>query len=138
MVDKIEAGIGGLSDKTIAILGLAFKQNTDDMRESPALTICEGLVKRGATLRVYDPAAMNEAAWRLSAVKGAVSFSKDEYDAAQNAHALAIVTPWNQFRNLDLGKIKNLLISPYFFDLRNIYKREEVEKAGLYYIGVGK
>ncbi|MDR2027926.1 MAG: UDP-glucose/GDP-mannose dehydrogenase family protein [Treponema sp.] len=141
MVRKIETGLGGpgsLRGKTIAILGLAFKQNTDDMRESPAISICEGLVRGGAKLRVWDPAAMEEASWRLEAVKDSVSFTRGEYDALQGADALAILTPWNQFRNLDLDRVKNLLGSPCFFDLRNIYNRAEVEAAGLRYFAVGK
>ncbi|MFP3043034.1 UDP-glucose/GDP-mannose dehydrogenase family protein [Treponema primitia] len=141
MTDKIEAGFGGpgsLAGRTIAILGLAFKQDTDDMRESPAISICEGLVKRGAKLRVWDPAAMKEAVWRLDAIKDSVFFANGEYDAIEGAGALVILTPWNQFRNLDLVNIKKALTLPLFFDLRNIYKREEVEEAGLQYFSVGR
>jgi UDPglucose 6-dehydrogenase len=149
MVDKIEAGLGGpgsLAGKTIAILGLAFKPNTDDMRESPAITISEGLVQRGARLRVYDPAAMTEAAWRLQSITGevrdrvqeSVHFAKDEYDAINAAHALVLLTEWNQFRTLDLHRVKQLLAQPCFFDLRNVYKREDAEHAGLIYFGIGK
>jgi UDPglucose 6-dehydrogenase len=141
MVDKIEQGLGGvgfLDSKTIAILGLAFKADTDDMRESPAITICDGLVQRGANLRVWDPAAMKEASWRLASIKDRLYFAENEYDAVENAHALVILTPWNQLRNLDLYKIKSLLAQPYFFDLRNIYKRAEAEAAGLRYFGVGR
>jgi UDPglucose 6-dehydrogenase len=141
MADKIETAMGGpgsLSGKTIAILGLAFKQNTNDMRESPAITICEGLAGRGARLRVWDPAAMEEAAWRLAGIKDAVYFAADEYGAIEGSDALALVTEWNQFRNLDLARVKGLLAGPYFFDLRDIYKREEAEAAGLRYFGVGK
>jgi UDPglucose 6-dehydrogenase len=108
------------------------------MRDSPAIAICEGLVKRGAGLRVWDPAAMKEAAWRLEAIKDRVFFSSGEYDAMEGADALVILTPWNQFRNLDLVKIKKLLVHSLFFDLRNIYKREEVEDAGLLYFSVGR
>jgi UDPglucose 6-dehydrogenase len=141
MVDKIEAGLGGpgsLTGKTIAILGLAFKPNTDDMRESPAITISEGLVQRGASLRVWDPAAMQEASWRLKSIKGSVYFAKDEYDALQGAHALVLLTEWNQFRDLNLQRVKGLLTLPYFFDLRNVYTRDEVEAMGLNYFGIGK
>jgi UDPglucose 6-dehydrogenase len=141
MVDKIEAGFGGLGSldgKTIAVLGMAFKQNTDDMRDSPAIAICEGLVRRGAGLRVWDPAAMKEAVWRLGAIKDRVFFSGGEYDAIEGADALVILTPWNQFRNLDLVKVKELLTRPLFFDLRNIYKRKEVEDTGLLYFSVGR
>ncbi|MCL2440285.1 MAG: UDP-glucose/GDP-mannose dehydrogenase family protein [Treponema sp.] len=134
---KIEKILGSLSGKTIAVLGLAFKQNTDDMRESPSITICEYLDLNGAKLRVYDPAAMTEAKWRLLNVIKPIYFAKDEYDCAKNADALVIATPWNQFRNLDLAKIKENLASLNFIDLRNIYKPKEVTSAGLNYFGIG-
>jgi UDPglucose 6-dehydrogenase len=134
---KIEAVLGCLEGKTLAMLGLAFKPNTDDMRESPSLSICEYLAGRGAKLRLYDPAAMKEAEWRLAAIKNSVHFAADEYDAIQNADALIIATEWNQFRNIDLLRARELLTAPYFFDLRNIYKPEEVTSAGLRYIGIG-
>jgi UDPglucose 6-dehydrogenase len=146
MIAKIEAGLGGpgsLSGKTIAVLGLAFKQNTDDMRESPAIDICFGLVEKGAKLRLSDPAAFREASWRFTAIENAVFYAEDEYQAVEGAHALVILTPWNQYRNLDLLRIKNLLSAsaesaPGFFDLRNIYKRKEVEAAGFVYFAVGR
>ncbi|MDR2143913.1 MAG: UDP-glucose/GDP-mannose dehydrogenase family protein [Treponema sp.] len=139
-IAKIETGLGGagsLEGKTIAILGLAFKPNTDDMRESPAITICEGLAAKGARLRIWDPAAMNEALWRFDAIKDSVYRANGEYDAITGAHALVLLTEWNQFRNLDLEKVKDLLAAPCFFDLRNVYKREEVTIAGLRYFGIG-
>jgi UDPglucose 6-dehydrogenase len=138
MIDKIETGLGSLRDKTIAVLGLAFKPNTDDMRESSAITICEGLAKRGAKLRVWDPAAMGEAAWRLESIASALYFARDEYDALAGAHALVLLTEWNQFRNLDLERVKEALALPCFFDLRNVYTREEIEGAGFRYFGVGE
>jgi len=134
---KIENTLSSVKGKTIAILGLAFKQNTDDMRESPSITICEYLVSQGASLRLYDPAAMNEAVWRLESIKDSVYFAEDEYDCCAGANAVVIATPWNQFRNIDLQKIKGLLASPFFFDLRNIYNRKDVEFSGLSYYGVG-
>jgi len=134
---KIEKALGSLSGKTVAILGLAFKQNTDDMRESPSITICEYLARNGAKLRLYDPAAMNEAKWRLSSIKDSIYFASDEYDCSEGCHALVIATPWNQFRNIDLSKIKELMTSPYFFDLRNIYNSEEVNTFGFKYFGTG-
>jgi UDPglucose 6-dehydrogenase len=140
MLDKIEQGMGGtgsLREKTIAILGLAYKNNTSDMRESPAIDICEGLVKRGARLRLWDPAAMHEAVWRLKSIEKFIVFTKNEYNAMDGSHALVLTTEWNQFRNLDLIKVNELLLSPYFFDLRNIYNRGEVAAAGLHYFGVG-
>ena len=133
----IENTLGFLKGKTLTMLGLAFKPNTDDMRESPAISICEYLVSNGAKMRLYDPAAMNEAKWRLSPLKDSVYFAADEYDAMKGADALIIATEWNQFRNIDLLKVKDLISSPYFFDLRNIYKPQEVISAGLQYFGIG-
>jgi UDPglucose 6-dehydrogenase len=141
MVTKIEVVMGGPASrrgKTIAVLGLAFKPNTDDMREAPAITICEGLAQHGARLRVWDPAAMKEASWRLGSLKEAVQFAEDEYDALKGAHAAVLLTEWNQIRTLDLDRVKKLLTLPFFFDLRNIYKQEEAERAGLIYTGVGQ
>ncbi len=141
MVDKIETGLGGtgsLKGKTIAILGLAFKPNTDDMRDAPAIAICEGLVFRGATLRAWDPEAMKEASWRLESIKGSLVFAHDEYDALAGSDALVLVTEWNQLRTLDLARVKSLLRSPVFFDLRNVYKRSELEGKGFRYYGVGQ
>ncbi|MDR2663434.1 MAG: UDP-glucose/GDP-mannose dehydrogenase family protein [Treponema sp.] len=138
MVEKIETGLGGsLKGKTIAVLGLAFKQNTDDMRESPAIGICRGLVERGAYLRVSDPASFTEAKWRFADMTERLFYAQDEYQAMEGAHALAILTPWNQYRNLDLAKVKSLLVLPFFFDLRNIYSRADLENAGFTYFGVG-
>jgi len=141
MVEKIESGLGGtgsLKGKTIGMLGLAFKPNTDDMRDSPAIAVCEGLVARGARIRAWDPAAMKEAAWRLDSIKGSLVFANDEYDTLDGADALVLMTEWNQFRNLDLEKVKTLLKTPFFFDLRNVYKREDLESRGFEYFGVGK
>jgi len=140
MIDKIEQGMGGsgsLREKTIAILGLAYKNNTSDMRESPVIAICEGLVKKGACLRLYDPAAMQEAVWRLKSIEKNILFTNNEYKTMEGSHALVLATEWNQFRNLDLNKVKELLLSPFFFDLRNIYNKDEVTSAGLNYFGVG-
>ena len=134
---KIERILGTLEGKTLGILGLSFKPNTDDMRESPALSICEYLANNGAKLRVYDPAAMKEASWRLAPIKESVYFASDEYDAIAGADALVIATEWNQFRNIDLTRVKKLLKSPFFFDLRKIYKQEEIVSAGLKYYGIG-
>ncbi|HUI71875.1 MAG TPA: UDP-glucose/GDP-mannose dehydrogenase family protein, partial [Spirochaetia bacterium] len=128
MVRKIEEGMGGVAGKTIAILGLTFKPNTDDMREAPSIAICEGLVAKGAKLRVWDPAGMKEAEWRLKAIRTRVCFAADEYDAIKGADALVILTEWNQFRNLDLEKVKSNLKAPLLFDLRNIYRRSELQE----------
>lgn len=126
-----------LEGKTIAVLGLAFKPNTDDMRESPAITILEDLAAAGASFRAYDPEAMEEAAWRLEHLGRQVAFSVDEYEAMDGADALLVLTEWNQFRNLDLERVKKLLKEPNFFDLRNIYNRPLLEELGFRYFGVG-
>ena len=142
MVRKIEAGMGGaLVGKTIAILGLAYKHSTDDVREAPALEICRGLAAKGAKLRAYDPEAMKEAEWRLDSIKDSLRFAADEYDAAKGADAVVIITEWHQFRNMDLAKLKLAMRPgslPRFFDLRNIYRRDEAESAGFTYFGVGR
>ncbi len=138
MVDKVEHALGELKGAIIAILGLSFKPNTDDMREAPVLTIIEGLIRKGAVCNVYDPAAMQEARWRLKHFGQAVIFCEDEYAALKNADALVIVTEWNQFRNLDLERVKNELRRLVFIDLRNIYRRADVEQKGFHYVGVGQ
>ena len=136
---KIETALGTLHGKTIAILGLSFKPNTDDMREAPAITICHELVQSGALLRAFDPAALKEAQWRLESIKDSIYFAQDEYDAVLGTDALVIITEWNQFRNMDLIKLKNKMKpNPIFIDLRNIYKRKECEESGFSYIGVGR
>ena len=138
MVEKIIHAMGSVQGKTLAILGLAFKQNTDDMRESPALTIIEALVASGARINAYDPQAMKEAEWRLAACNHAIQYCASEYDAIEGADALVILTEWNQFRNLNLEKVKGLLKTPILFDLRNIYERKAAEAAGFTYYGVGR
>jgi UDPglucose 6-dehydrogenase len=138
MVDKIDAGMGGVAGKTIAILGLTFKPNTDDMREAPSITICEGLVARGARLRVWDPAGMKEAAWRLKDIRTQVCFAVDEYDAMKGADAVVILTEWNQFRTLEIERIQAIMNARVLFDLRNIYPRHIVEGKGFEYFSVGQ
>jgi len=138
MVNKIENAMKNVKDKTIAVLGLAFKPETDDMREAPAITIVNELYKKGANFRVYDPQALNEAKWRLENLKDKIIYCEDEYEAALNSDAVVIITEWNQFRNLDLPKLNQIMKNNYFFDLRNIYNGENVVKAGFKYYSVGK
>ena len=138
MVNKIENALGTLRGKKIALLGLSFKPNTDDMREAPSLTIIKALAEKGASVNASDPAALAEAKWRLAEVSGSLSFFEDEYGAMAGADALVIVTEWNQYRNLDLQRVKELLSSPIFFDLRNIYKRRDLEEKGFSYHAVGQ
>jgi UDPglucose 6-dehydrogenase len=138
MVEKIENGLRGVGGKTIAVLGLSFKPNTDDVRDAPSLTICAELASRGAQLRVWDPAAIKAATRQLKSFGAKIVFAHDEYDAISGSDALVIITEWNQFRNLDLVRVKGLLRSPLFFDLRNIYNRQVVMSKGFQYFGVGQ
>lgn len=134
MVPKIEKLVGDLKGKTIAILGLAFKPETDDMREAPAIDIITGLLERGATVRAYDPVAMSEAAQVLPEVH----YTADEYEAVTNADALVFVTEWNQFRALDMRRIRDLMRTPRIADLRNIYEPADMRELGFEYVGVGR
>jgi UDPglucose 6-dehydrogenase len=134
MIPKIEKLVGELKGQTVAILGLAFKPETDDMREAPAIDIISGLVERGATVRAYDPVAMTEAAKVLPKV----SFAGDEYEAVTDADALVFVTEWNQFRALDMRRVRDLMKSPRIADLRNIYDPQDMRALGFEYVGVGR
>lgn len=137
MVEKISNRLGDLKGKTLGILGLSFKPETDDMREAPSLTIIPELIKRGARIRAYDPKGINEAIERLKDYEKDIIYCANEYEVMKGSDALVLITEWNQFRRLDLYHVRELLANPVFFDLRNVYEREEVEKAGIEYIGVG-
>ncbi len=134
MVEKIKNVLGGLRGKTLGILGLSFKPNTDDIRESPAIAIVKELKRAGARLKAFDPAAGSAAA---NEVRG-LMICDDIESVARGADALVIITEWNQFRNLDLTKIKKLLKKPILIDLRNIYLPARVRAAGLKYVGIGQ
>jgi len=134
MFDKIKRGMGEVKGKVITVLGLSFKPNTDDLRDAPSLYLVGRLLKEKAKIRAYDPVAMESA----KPLFPGVAFCKDPYDAAKGADALVIVTEWNQFRNLDLEKIKGLLRQPFFFDLRNIYEPGKMKKLGFKYFCVGR
>ena len=132
MVDRIiKACKGSVDGKTIAILGLTFKPNTDDMRDAPSLVIIPGLQKAGATIRAYDPEGMEEAGELLSNVE----YAGDAYECLEGADATVIVTEWNQFRALDLDRVTSLMKSPTIVDLRNIYPLEEVGDIDYHSIG---
>jgi len=134
MFEKITRVMGELKGKTLAILGLSFKPNTDDLRDAPSVFLIERLRRAKARVRTYDPVAMENA----RSLFPDIVFCKDPYDAAKDSDALVIVTEWNQFRNLDLEKIKGMLRQPFFFDLRNIYDPEKVKKMGFKYFCVGR
>ncbi|HEX8072471.1 MAG TPA: UDP-glucose/GDP-mannose dehydrogenase family protein [Pyrinomonadaceae bacterium] len=134
MVEKIERLLGDLAGAEIAVLGLAFKPKTDDMREAPAVDIIRALSERGARVRAYDPVAMEAARQLLPDI----SYARDEYDAVAGADALVFVTEWNEFRALDMNRIKGLLRQPKIADLRNIYEPDAMRALGFEYVGVGR
>jgi UDPglucose 6-dehydrogenase len=134
MIPKIEKLVGSLDGKQIGILGLAFKPETDDMRESPAIDIIRSLLDRGVKIRAYAPVAMDEARHCLPEIE----YATDEYDAIRDADALVIVTEWNQFRALDMDRVKQLLKAPKIADLRNIYEPQDMRELGFDYVGVGR
>lgn len=135
MAEKIIAACGGdVKGQTLAVLGVTFKPNTDDMRDAPSLDIIPALQKAGAHIRAYDPEGMEEASPLLPGTE----WMKDENEAMKGADALIILTEWNQFRALDLGHLRESLRKPVIVDLRNIYTREEMKKAGLAYHSVGR
>ena len=134
MIGKIEQAFGSLAGKTVAVLGLAFKGDTDDMRESPAIPVIEGLIERGAKIRAFDPAAMTAAKPLLPPV----TFCRDAYEAAQGADGIVIATEWNQFRALDFTELRSRLAAPLMVDLRNLYQPDRVAAEGFAYHSVGR
>ena len=135
MIEKIQAALGGkLRGRTIALLGLAFKPNTDDVRESAALKIAMELTKQGATVKAYDPVAME----RARAAGFAGEFASDEYAACEQADAVVIATEWNQFRNLDLDRVREALAQPVMIDLRDVYEPADMAERGFRYTAVGR
>lgn len=135
MADKvIEACRGIVQGKTIAVLGLTFKPNTDDMREAPSLDIIPALQAQGAIIQAYDPQGMDEAKKVLENVK----WSADSYEAMHSADCVVIITEWNEFRALDLVRMRGLMKEPLVVDLRNIYKPQEMEEAGFNYYSIGR
>lgn len=134
-VKRIEEALGGIPDKTVALLGLTFKPNTDDIREAPAIFIAQEILARGGKLRAYDPVGMENASHVLN---GNVTFCSDAYDAATGSDALVIATEWNQFRNLDMDRMRELLARPILVDLKNIYDPERIRDKGFAYYGVGR
>ncbi|HUJ48223.1 MAG TPA: UDP-glucose/GDP-mannose dehydrogenase family protein, partial [Rhizomicrobium sp.] len=133
MAEKIIAAVGDVRGKTIAVLGVTFKPNTDDMRDAPSLVILPALQARGAKIRAYDPEGTAEAKKHLD-----VTFCADAYEAIEGADALVILTEWNEFRALDLARVKSLLKTPLIIDLRNIYPPKQMAEAGFRYISVGR
>jgi UDPglucose 6-dehydrogenase len=135
MVEKIVTALeGDVAGKTVGVLGLSFKPETDDLREAPAIDIVRELLRRGAKIRAYDPAALAQAGRLVPEM----TLCKDAYEAVEGAEAMVIVTEWNEFRMLDLPRARDLMAEPRMLDLRNIYKRDAVLAAGFQYWGVGR
>jgi len=133
MAVKIEGAFGGVQDKTIAILGLTFKPNTDDMRDAPSLAIVPYLKDKGARIRAFDPEGTKEAKKHFE-----VEYCKETYEALEGADGVVILTEWNEFRALDLVRVKSLLKRPLMVDLRNIYRPDIMVAAGFTYVSVGR
>jgi UDPglucose 6-dehydrogenase len=134
ILKKVERLVGGLRGKTIGILGLAFKPNTDDLREAPSIDLIRQLLDHGAAVKAFDPAAVGQVATLFPAVE----MCKDAYGVAEGSDAVVLVTEWNQFRNLDLRRIRDGLRSPVFVDCRNVYDPERMAELGFIYEGVGR
>lgn len=135
MARRVIAACGGnVRGRTIGLLGLTFKPNTDDMRDAPAIAIAQGLLDGGARVRAYDPEGMAQA----SKVIEGIEFASDAYDVAEGADCVVLVTEWNEFRTLDLDRLKSAMTGQGFVDLRNVYRREELEAAGFTYSSIGR
>ena len=135
MAGRVEKALDGdLSGKTVAVLGLTFKPNTDDMRDSPSLDLVPALIAAGATVRAFDPEGMHEA---RALLKG-VDFREGPYDAVEGADVVVIVTEWDPFRALDLDRLKSLVKQPVIVDLRNIYRPEDMRAKGFRYTSIGR
>jgi UDPglucose 6-dehydrogenase len=136
MAEKVVRAVDGgdLSGKTVGVLGLTFKPNTDDMRDAPSLSIVPALIARGAKVQAFDPEGMHEARQMLPDV----DFKSDPYAVAEGADALVIITEWDQFRALDFDRIKLLMNRPVLVDLRNIYKPGDMRARGFSYSSVGR
>lgn len=135
MIRKVRKALGGSeSEKTIAVLGLAFKPETDDMRDAPAITILSALAEKGARIKAHDPEAMEES----KKIMPDLEYVDDPYKACEGADAVILMTEWKQYKEMDIAKIKSLLKSPVFVDLRNMHSIDEMAKAGFKYYSVGR
>jgi UDPglucose 6-dehydrogenase len=136
-VRKVRNALWTLKGKQLAVLGLAFKGGTDDVRESPAIALVHSLLREGCAIRAYDPAAMRRADNEFSA-DPAITFSENAYDAVQGADALLVLTDWEEFLSLDFGRIRSLLRQPIVFDGRNLYNPSQMQALGFFYFSVGR
>ena len=136
MVRKIRKALGGNeADKTLAVLGLTFKPETDDMREAPALAILPALLEKGAKIRAHDPQGMEEA---RDLLPQGIEYCNDVYEAIEGADGIVLLTEWNAYRGLDLARIRNAMSGNLFLDLRNVYEPDAMRRAGFDYVGVGR
>ena len=133
-VQKVSNALWNLRGKTLGILGLAFKSNTDDMRFAPSIDIIQALQKEGAHIQAYDPQAMP----KCKTIFKKIRYAQDPYQAARHADALAVLTEWDEFKELDFKRIKKLMRHPVLFDARNIYDPQEIKKIGFHYYGMGR
>ncbi len=133
-VQRIAERLGGLRDKTVGLLGLAFKPNTDDIREARSIEIIRYLLQEGATVRAYDPVAIPN----MQALYPHITYCRNAYEVAEGADALALVTEWNEFKQLNFERIKSLMRQPNLFDGRNLYDPQRMRKLGFYYYGIGR
>ena len=135
MVDRVIAACGGsVRGKTVAALGLTFKPNTDDMRDAPSLVVLPALAAEGAHVRAYDPAGMHEAAKAMPGLE----MARDPYACVAGADAIVLITEWDEFRALDLDRVKAAMNTPVLVDLRNVYKKAEMAERGFAYTSIGQ
>src|SRR5258708_23178784 len=135
VVDRLEELLGGLRRQRPGILGLSYKPNTDDVRAAPAIEFVEALLKRGAEVQVYDPVAMPKAKHVLN---GGVTYARDAYGVARKADALAVLTEWNEFRSIDLKRLRTSMRRPVIVDGRNIWEPDQMRNLGFVYRGIGR
>jgi len=138
MVEKIATRMGDVNGKTIAILGLSFKPETDDMRDAPSIDIIRGLVKQGAKIQAYCPQGIKEAKWRLEDINDHITYCDNEYEAVKDANATVFVTEWHQFRGMSLTRMKDLMQGDYVFDLRNIHVKDKQVRELFKYEPIGR
>lgn len=138
MVDKIISKMDGVEGKHIAVLGLSFKPDTDDMRDAPSIDIIRGLVQSGAKIQAYCPEGMREARWRLEDCENSITYCADEYSAVNEADAVVLMTEWNQFRGMKLEKVRERMKDSYYFDLRNVYAKDSKVRELFKYYPVGQ
>ena len=138
MIEKIISKMNGIEGKTIAILGLSFKPDTDDMRDAPSIDIIEGLIEAGAKIQAYCPEGMKEAKWRLKNCENSIIYCADEYSAVDKVDAVVLMTEWHQFRGMNLEKIREKVKNNYYFDLRNVHVKDKKVRELFKYYPVGQ